>query len=60
VTTPLQALEKQLGKATAPISHRPSWRSSEKTAVLGIVSVSKGLRPEKGPEENMDEVPSDS
>jgi len=42
------------------ISHRPSWRSSEKTAVLGMVSVSKGLRPEKGPEENMDEVPSDS
>jgi hypothetical protein len=28
--------------------------------VLGMVSVSKGLKPEKGPEENMDEVPSDS
>jgi hypothetical protein len=35
------------GSTTTPSLHRPSWRSSEKTAILGMLSVSKGLRPEK-------------
>ena len=40
--------------------YRPSWRSSEKTAVREMLSLSKTLRPEKGPEENIEDVPSDS
>lgn len=41
-------------------NHLPSWRSSEKTAVREMLSLSKALRPEKGPEENIEDVPSDS
>ncbi|RWW60383.1 hypothetical protein BHE74_00032628 [Ensete ventricosum] len=40
--------------------HLPSCRSSENTAVLEMLSLSKRLRPEKGPDENMEEVASDS
>lgn len=43
-----------------PDLHRPSCRSSENTAVRKVLSLSMPLSPEKGPDENMEEVASDS
>lgn len=41
-------------------SYLPSWRSSEKRVARGMLSWSNALRPEYGPDENIEDVPSDS
>jgi hypothetical protein len=57
--TTIEALTK-FSKQMTINTHLPSCKSSEKTAVLFTFSLSQKLKPENGPEENIEEVQSDS